>query len=56
MGLKEARRGYWGLQRVTRGLSGLQGVTEGLQKKFLFFLARTSKDTFSSYILTKAKD
>ena len=52
MRLKGVRRGYWGFQRVTRGLSGLQGVTEGLQKSF-FFLARTSKDTFSSYILKK---
>ena len=52
MGLKEVRRAYWGLQRVTRGLSGLQRD----YKNSFFFLARTSKDTFSSYILTKAKD
>ena len=52
MGLKGVRRGlgdFRGLQGVSAGYRGLQRD----YKKSFFFLARTSKDTFSSYILKK---
>ena len=48
-----------GLKGVTGDFRGLQGVSAGYRglqrdyKKSFFFLARTSKDTFSSYILKK---
>ena len=60
-GLQEVTRGYRGLQGVTRGYRGLQGVTEGYKGsqpvtrgyRKTWFLARTSKDTVSSFILKK---
>ena len=54
MGIQRVTRGYMGLQVVTGGLQGvtggykeLQGVTE------TFFLARTSLDSLSWFILHK---
>ena len=49
--------GYNWLQRITRGYKGLQGLTKdyrGLQRiTETFFLARTSLDTLSWFILHK---
>ena len=61
MGIHRNTGSYKGLQKVTGGLQGvtrgyreLQGVTEvykGLQRRF--FVARTSLDTISCFILYK---
>ena len=59
MGTQGVTWGYMGLQRVTGGYKGLQGATReyrGLQRiTETFFLARTSLDTFSWYILEKCE-
>ena len=60
-GLQRGTRDYRGLQGVTEGYKGLQGVTEGYKGsqrvtrgyRKTWFLARTSKDTVSSFILKK---
>ena len=46
-GIQGIRGGYNGLQRITRGYRGLQRIKE------IFFLARTSLDTLSWFILYK---
>ena len=58
--LNRVTRGYRGLQGITTGYNGLQGVTggyKGLQAvqriTETFFLARTSLDTLSWFILHK---
>ena len=59
IGTPGVTRGYKGLQGVTGVYKGLQGVTtdyRGLQGiKETFFLARTSLDTISWFILYKIK-
>ena len=57
-GLQGVTESYKGLQGVTRGYRGLQGVSagyKGLQRGYrkTWFLARTSKDTLSSFTLKK---
>ena len=44
---EEVTRAYMGLQGVTRGYRGLQGIAG------TFFVARTSLDTISWFILYK---
>ena len=56
-GLYGVTGGYKGLQRVTGGYKGLQGVTRGYRGlqgiAGTFFVARTSLDTISWFILYK---
>ena len=52
-GLQGVTSGYKGFQGVTRGYRGLQGITGANKRLQKGFLARTSLDTLSWFILQK---